>query len=352
MATPLNIVVDRNIPFIAEAVAGMGNVAFLPGDGITPEIMRDTDILLTRTRTKCDSRLLDGSRCSFIGTATIGTDHINLDYCKSRGITVANAPGCNAPAVAQYVLAAIARSLKPGECFADRTLGIIGVGNVGSILERWARGLGMHVLLNDPPRRETGDDGKEYVGLDKIAAECDVISVHTPMTTVGRYPTYHLIDEDFIAMTQRRPMIVNAARGPVADTSALKRGLSDGRLSAVCIDCWEGEPDIDPELLSVAAVATPHIAGYSWEGKVRGTSMILAALSAHLREVYGMDIAPELLRRGIPEIGKVPEVITADQIKYDIEADTAALKSAKGGQIASTFESLRNNYKFRPEPKS
>ena len=141
MNKPLKIVADRNIPFIEEAIAGLGSAMFLPCDAVTPEIMRDTDILLTRTRTKCDSYLLDGSPCTFIGTATIGTDHIDLPYCTSRGITVANAPGCNAPAVAQYVLAAISRTLRPGETLADRTLGIIGVGNVGSILDRSARGL-------------------------------------------------------------------------------------------------------------------------------------------------------------------------------------------------------------------
>lgn len=351
MNKPLKIVADRNIPFINEAIEGLGTTVCLPGDAVTPEEMRDTEILLTRTRTKCDSRLLDGSPCTFIGTATIGTDHIDLPYCASRGITVANAPGCNAPAVAQYVLAAISHTLRPGETLADRTIGIIGAGNVGSILERWARGLGMKVLLNDPPREEAGTDGKIYVGLEEIAEKCDVITVHTPLTREGRHATYHLINDEFLAMTRRRPMIINAARGPVTDTEALKRAFRGGKISGLAIDCWEGEPAIDTELLEMAAVATPHIAGYSREGKVRGTSMVLDALATHLSTRYGIDITAKKIKASLPKIGRVPEVITADQIGYDIEADTASLKSVPPGQLPATFESLRNNYPLRPEPQ-
>lgn len=351
MNKSLKIVADRNIPFIAEAIGELGTAVYLPGDAVTPEVMRDADILLTRTRTKCDAALLDGSPCTFIGTATIGTDHIDLPYCASHGITVANAPGCNAPAVAQYVLAAVSRTLRPGETLADRTLGIIGVGNVGSILERWATGLGMTVLLNDPPREEAGTDGKSYAGLEEIAEKCDVITVHTPLTREGRHATFHLINDEFLSMTRRRPMIINAARGPVTDTEALKRAFRSGKISALAIDCWEGEPAIDTELLDMAVVATPHIAGYSREGKVRGTSMVLDALAPHLAGRYGMDITAEKLKVSLPKIGLTPEVITADRIGYDIEADTAALKSVPTDKLPSTFESLRNNYPLRPEPQ-
>lgn len=351
MDKTLTIVADRNIPFLNEALEGLGNIIYLPGDAITPEVIHDADILLTRTRTKCNGSLLDGSKCSFVGTATIGTDHIDLDYCSSHGICVANAPGCNAPAVAQYVLAAIGRSLRPGETFADKTLGIIGVGNVGSILERWAKGLGMKVLLNDPPKAETATDGKEYVDLDTIARGCDVITVHTPLTRSGNHPTYHLINDSFLDKTKKRPMVINAARGPVTDTEALKRALKTGKISAIAIDCWEGEPDIDTELLEMAAVATPHIAGYSEEGKIRATSMVLDALARHLSRHYGMDITPEKLTSTLPHTAPVPETITPAAINYDIDADTSSLKSIPTASLPATFESLRNNYNLRPEPR-
>lgn len=351
MDKTLTIVADRNIPFLNEALEGLGNIIYLPGDAITPDVMHDADILLTRTRTKCNGSLLDGSKCSFVGTATIGTDHIDLDYCSSHGICVANAPGCNAPAVAQYVLAAIGRSLRPGETFADKTLGIIGVGNVGSILERWAKGLGMKVLLNDPPKAETATDGKEYVDLDTIARECDVITVHTPLTRSGNHPTYHLINDSFLDKTEKRPMVINAARGPVTDTEALKLALKTGKISAIAIDCWEGEPYIDTELLEMAAVATPHIAGYSEEGKIRATSMVLDALARHLSRHYGMDITPEKLTSTLPNTVPVPETITPAAINYDIDADTSSLKSIPTASLPATFESLRNNYNLRPEPR-
>lgn len=350
MGKTLRIVADRNIPFIREAIDGLGATLYLSGDAITPEVMRDADILLTRTRTHCDSALLADSPCTFIGTATIGTDHIDLPYCASRGITVANAPGCNAPAVAQYVLAAIASTLAPGETLAGKTLGIVGAGNVGSILERWARGLGMEVLLNDPPLQESGTDSRSFVSLDEIARRSDIVTVHTPLTRSGDHPTFHLIDDDFIAKTLRRPMIINAARGPVTDTSALKKALRTGQVSALAIDCWEGEPNIDTELLEMAAVATPHIAGYSEEGKIRATSMVLDALAPHLADHYGLDITAETLKATLPPVSPVPETISEKDLNYDILADTAILKAIPAPELPQSFESLRNDYHLRPEP--
>lgn len=346
----LRIVADRNIPFIQPALAGLGTTLYLPGDKITPEIAREADIILTRTRTHCDARLLDGSRCSFIGTATIGTDHIDLDYCASRGITVANAPGCNAPAVAQYVLAAIHATLRPSETMADRTLGIIGVGNVGSVLMRWAEGLGMTVIANDPPRQKRGDSTIHFSSLEEIAEKCDVISIHTPYTRSGEHPTHHLIGADFLATVKRRPMVVNAARGPVADTVAMNRALADGIVSSLVIDCWEGEPNIDLTLLDNSLFATPHIAGYSYQGKVRGTSMGLVALAEHLRSHFGLPVTDDELLATLPALRPVPDTITVDEIGYDIAADTRRLKDVAPQLIPSTFETLRNNYDLRREP--
>lgn len=346
----LKIVADRNIPFIDTAISGLGETIYLPGDKITSEVVADADILLTRTRTRCNAALLDGSRISFIGTATIGTDHIDLDFCGARGITVANAMGCSAPAVSQYVLAAIASTLRPGETFADRTLGIIGVGHIGTVLKQWAEKMGMKVLSNDPPREEAGDTSIEYSTLDDIAEKCDVITVHTPYTTDGPHPTHHLLGDGFLSKLRRRPMVINSARGPVADTAALKRAYADGLVSALVIDCWEGEPAIDLQLLADAVFATPHIAGYSYQGKVRATSMVLTALAAYLQSHFGMDVTAADLTAGLPHVKPTPESITPEQIGYDIAADTLRLKNVAPELIPVTFESLRNNYPLRNEP--
>lgn len=338
----MKIVADKNIPFLQEPLSGMDcETVYIKGDAITGDVMRDADILLTRTRTRCDCELLDGSRCKFIGTATIGTDHIDLDYCRKRGITVANAPGCNAPGVAQYVLTAVKTILKKGETFADKTIGIIGVGNVGSLVKKWAESLGMRVLVNDPPKY---GDSQINAPLSTIAKECDVITVHTPLTRDGEHPTYHLIDKEFLNSLQRAPLLINSARGAVIDTDAVKKALKAERLSAVAIDCWEGEPNIDRELLDMATIATPHIAGYSYEGKVRATAMTLDALTSFLKS-NGETRLPGKINI---YINPVPEAITPGMLTYDILSDTAALKSADG--VAATFESLRNDYQLRHEP--
>lgn len=334
----MKIVIDRNIPFIAGPLATLGEVVSLSGDAITPEVMADADILLTRTRTRCDARLLDGSRCRFIGTATIGTDHIDMDYCAANGITVANAPGCNASAVAQWVLAAIRAHVGPDRALSDVTLGVIGAGNVGSIVVRWARHLGMKVLVNDPPLEASAPERHEYSTLAEIAHECDVITVHTPLTTGGEWPTRHLIGEDFVRELKRQPLIMNAARGPVSDTRALLGGLDAGLIGNVAIDCWEGEPAINDELLRRALIATPHIAGYSRQGKIRASQMVLDALSSYLS-------LPTPLRADAPAIAPVPEKITESMVRYDIMADTEALKNHP-----EQFEALRNSYHLREEP--
>lgn len=356
----MKIVADENIPFLKDSLEGMDcEKVYLKGDAISADDVRDADILLIRTRTHCDSSLLDDSRCAFIGTATIGTDHIDLEYCHKRGITVANAPGCNAPGVAQHVLTAVKTILMEGETFSDKTIGIIGEGNVGSLVRKWAESLGMRVLVNDPPKY--GDSPKN-TPLSTIARECDIITIHTPLTHEGAYPTYHIINEEFLNTLQRRPLLINSARGAVIDTVAVKRALKNGTLSAAAIDCWEGEPNIDTELLDMAIIATPHIAGYSYEGKVRATAMIIDALTSHLKR-NGETQLPAPLNI---QLNPIPDAITPEMLAYDILADTTALKSATGSNslptntvanlhasekaLVSTFESLRNTYPLRHEP--
>ena len=332
----MRIVVDSHIPHIQGLIERHAQVLYLePGD-ITREAVRDADALIVRTRTRCDAGLLDGSRVRFIGSATIGTDHIDLDYCARHGITVRNAPGCNAPAVAQWVLCAIAAWMRHWGITTPSglSLGVVGVGHIGSIVARWARQLGFTVLLNDPPRESAeGSADGFFSPLDLLQRQCDIITFHTPITRGGQWPTWHLCDQAFLDRLTRCRLILDAARGPIADNAALLRWHGD-----VALDCWENEPDISRPLLEKAIVATPHIAGYSAEGKQRGTAMMLAALNAH----YGWDIPiPEI---AAPSTGAARVTLDGIVASYDILADTTALKASP-----STFESQRNHYPHRPE---
>ena len=305
-----------------------------PGD-FTPEAVAHADAIIIRTRTRADEALLGASPVQFVGTATIGTDHIDLEWCHSHGITTSSAPGCNAPGVGQYVIAA---AIQLGYKMPDTTIGIVGVGNVGRIVEQWARATGMKVMLCDPPRaRREGSEG--FCNLDQIAREADIISFHTPLTLSGPDATRHLISEDFLNSCRRKPVIINAARGAVADTQALIRAIDSGIIAAPVIDCWEGEPAISRELLSRAAIATPHIAGYSREGKMRATEMALTAFCNH----FGLPMPAQL-----PDDLSVAPAPTADSISasYDIMADDAMLRSNP-----SDFEHLRNSYNYRHEPR-
>lgn len=332
----LKIIVESKVPYLRGLLEPYATVEYLDPDRITPQAVADADALIVRTRTRCDAQLLEDSRCSFVATATIGTDHIDLPWCTARGITVANAPGCNAPAVAQYVLGSVAAlATRP---LNELCIGIAGVGHVGRILERWARSLGMRVMLCDPPRSRA-EGGEQWCSLDEIAREADVVTFHTPLTTAGRDATLHLADARFFSMLRRRPIVINAARGPVVDTHALIDAIDSGVVSAAVIDCWEGEPKISHELLERTAVATPHIAGYSRQGKWRASQMALDALTAHF---------------GLPRISlaeeapaPVPPAVTAREVaaSYNpLEADTPALKAHPGN-----FEELRNNYRLRDE---
>lgn len=335
----MKIVADSKIPFLKGLLEPVvQEVLYVPGGDITNEVLRDAQVLLTRTRTRCDRRLLQGTAVKFIGTATIGTDHIDLDYCRHNGITVVNAPGCNAPAVAQWVHSTILQWLatRPAPLNHPLTLGIVGVGHVGSIVARWAHQLGYCVLLNDPPlaaKAANSHSPSHFSPLTSLMRECDIITFHTPLTREGEYPTWHLCDETFLNELQRCKFIINAARGAVCDNEALLRWHGD-----VALDCWEGEPNINRDLLDKALVATPHIAGYSLQGKQRGTSMIIEALNRH----FGWNITP--VQASTPLKGA--EHVTPQTIidSYNPLVDTSHLKSAP-----TTFESLRNNYPLRHE---
>lgn len=324
------------MPFVRGLLETCGSVVYAAPADITPEAVRDVDAIIIRTRTRADEALLGASRCSMVATATIGTDHIDLPWCAARGIEVANAPGCNAPAVGQYVFGSLAAvSSRP---LRDLTLGIVGVGHVGVIVERWARSLGMRVLRCDPPRQRA-EGGSGWHTLADIAHEADAITFHTPLTHSGPDATFHMADEAFFASLRRRPVIINAARGPVVDTPALIKALDGGLVGAAVIDCWENEPDISLALLARAAVATPHIAGYSREGKWRASQMALDAVTAH----FGLP----RLQLHEPAPLPVPDAITEAQAAASYNpllADTPVLKS-----FPALFEQLRNRYDLRTE---
>ena len=280
----MKIIVDSHIPQIQGLIEPRAEVLYLePGD-ITRDAVKDADALIVRTRTHCNASLLDDSRVRFIGSATIGTDHIDLDYCAAHGITVRNAPGCNAPAVAQWVFGAIDAWMRQRGITTPEglTLGIVGVGHIGSIVARWGRQLGFTVLLNDPPREKSdGSLDEIFEPLETLQRHCDIITFHTPLTRDGQWPTWHLCDQTFLEGLTSCRLLLNAARGAIADNAALLQWHGD-----IALDCWENEPRISRDLLEKCIVSTPHIAGYSLQGKQRGTAMMLEALNEH----YGWDI--------------------------------------------------------------
>ncbi|MDE6267466.1 MAG: 4-phosphoerythronate dehydrogenase [Muribaculaceae bacterium] len=338
----MKIIVENRIPYIEGVLEPYGTVEYLPAEAITADAVRDADALLTRTRTRCDAKLLAGSTVKFVGTATIGTDHIDKDFCREAGIEVANAPGCNAPAVAQYVMGALT-ALKGADGLRGRTLGVVGVGHVGRIVADWGKKLGMNVLECDPPRHRD-EGGRHWVTLDEIAERADFITFHTPLTRGGTDRTWHLADGKFFDQLGRQPVIVNAARGAVVDTEALLAAREAGLTGELVIDCWEGEPDVNRRLLDVADVATPHIAGYSREGKVRATAMVVDALAEKfgLPMRYRLDSAPFAVAEG------AAENVTAKGIaeSYDPRADRLPLSDV---YVPEAFEAMRNNYALRPE---
>lgn len=334
----MKVIVDDKIPFIREAIESIADeVIFIPGKEFTPAIVKDADALIVRTRTLCNRKLLKGSKVKFIATATIGYDHIDTAYCKEAGIAWTNAPGCNSNSVAEYIESALVLLKRRDVALEDMTMGIIGAGNVGSRVATKARGFNMKVLENDPPRAAAEGNGK-FCSLEEIAENCDIISFHTPLIMDGEYKTFHLADEKFFQSLKKRPIIINTSRGEVIDTQALLNAINCERVSDVIIDVWEREPNIDLRLLHHAFIATPHIAGYSADGKANATRMALEALCKFF------DIEPDF------EITITPRPrITAKWIlhnynniplrAYDPTTDTQKLKAHP-----EKFEEMRNNH--------
>ena len=275
----MKIIIDDKIPYIRGAFEDVAEVIYLPGSKTTAEIVRDADAIVTRTRTICNEKLLAGSSVKFIATATIGYDHIDTDYCDAAGIKWTNAPGCNSKSVEQYIastLMVLAETKKLQ--LKDLCIGIVGVGNVGSKVAKICEIFGMKVLLNDPPR-ERAEGPEKFVSLETVKNEADIISLHVPLNTKGEDATFHMGDESFFSALKKKPVLINSCRGEVIKTDAVKKALKTKQISAFVCDCWENEPDLDLELLGMTEIATPHIAGYSKDGKAKGTLMSVQAIS-------------------------------------------------------------------------
>lgn len=338
----MKVIVDDKIPFIKEAIEKIADeVVYAPGKDFTPSLVKDADALIIRTRTRCNRELLEGSKVKFIATATIGFDHIDAEYCREADITWTNAPGCNSASVAQYLQSSLIllQTLK-GINLPEVTIGIIGVGNVGSKVAKVAQELGMRVLLNDLPREDK--EGKQgFSSLQTLAEECDILTFHVPLYKEGKYKTFHLADEAFFRSLKRSPIIINTSRGEVIETAALLKALQTGLISDAVIDVWENEPDINLSLLYKVFIGTPHIAGYSADGKANATRMSLGSLCRHFGIQADYHIAPPEPENPII-IASTP---TEAYLKmYDPRKDCEALRAHP-----ELFEKLRGDYPLRRE---
>ena len=346
----LKIVADEKIPYLKGILDSYAEVRYLPATDIDKAVLANADALLIRTRTKCNEALLEGSPVKFIATATIGHDHIDKDYCKSRNICWVNAPGCNSSSVQQYMLAALL-VLSEAQHFdlQGKTLGIIGVGNVGSKIQKAAGILGMKLKLNDPPRYRM--EGKQsFTELDELLQTCDIVSLHVPLNMDGTDRTFHLFDQTAFGKMKNGAWLINSSRGEVVDTASLKNAMLSGNLGGAILDVFENEPNLDLELLRKLFISTPHIAGYSTDGKANGTSSIVESCSRFFKlPVSGF--YPELPAPQSPEItidgkGKTIRQVLLEAVNhtYPIFGDHVLLQ-----QNPSGFEKQRENYPLRRE---
>lgn len=341
---PLKLVVDNKIPYIAGQAERLGCVRYIDGAAITADDVRDADALIIRTRTRCNSALLKGSNVQFVATATIGFDHIDTAFMAEANIRWTNCPGCNAPSVAQYVAHSLLLLEEAGKLRLNNcTVGIVGVGHVGRCVDEAVRKLGCRTLLCDPPRAEV-EQSDAFVTLDAICRQADVVSFHTPLTHEGRHATWHLANATFFEQLQRQPVIVNSSRGEVVCTEALLQALEKGWVRAAVIDTWENEPHIHRDLLQKAFIATPHIAGYSADGKACGTRMALEAVAQHFGIQQTFDVQPPQLPADYAYYTEDPRDPLSPLRLYHPFRDSQALKAEP-----EKFEYLRGHYPLRRE---
>lgn len=350
----MKIVADENIPFVQEAFGTLGDVTVLPGREIGPEQVRDTDLLLVRSVTAVGAKLLEGSRVRFVGSATIGLDHVDEAWLRTRGIVLAYAPGSNANSVAEYVVAALV-ALREERC-AGRTLGIVGLGRIGTLVRDKARALGMAVLANDPPLERAGKAG--LVSLEGLLKRSDIVTCHVPLIREGPDATAHLLDASRLLLLRPHAAVINTSRGAVVDNAALLRCLQEKRLGGAVLDVWEGEPQPDPALVRAVTLGTPHIAGHSWNGKAAGTKMLYDAACTFFNRRFkwapptppgGADRRPVAV-----EAGRSLDEVLRELVPrfYDIRRDDAALRAIAelpDSEQGRAFDHFRASYPARLE---
>lgn len=347
----MKIVVDDKIPFIKGVLEKYAEVVYLEGSKISQKDLLEANALIIRTRTKCNANLLEGTKVEFIATATIGFDHIDTEYCRSRKITWTNAEGCNSSSVQQYLAAALIFLIdKFNLSLNNLTIGVVGIGNVGNKVATLCDTLGMKVLLNDPPR-ERLEGSKSFVSLDTIVSDADIITLHVPLNYEGQDKTYHLVDDNILSRLGKHQILINTSRGEVVKTESLKNAIQNKKLMSCILDVWEDEPNIDLGLLDLVDIGTPHIAGYSVDGKANGTAMSVNSFCRHfgfdLKDWYPNNIT--ILPVPTIEIGctnlNFQEIISKlIHITYDILKDDRVLRTSP-----RNFEKQRGEYPVRRE---
>lgn len=349
----MKILIDENMPYAEALFSQLGEVILKPGRSLTADDLIDVDALMIRSVTKVNAALLEkANKLKFVGSATAGMDHVDQSLLASRGITFTAAPGCNKVGVAEYVFSVMMiLAQQEGNSVFDKTVGIIGAGQVGSYLAKSLSGIGINVLINDPPKQAQGDS-REFTPLDTLIEAADIITVHTPLTSDGEWPTTHLFDEKRIDKLRADQVLINAARGPIVDNSALKARLEKNDGFRAVLDVFEFEPKVDAELLPLLSFATPHIAGYGLEGKARGTTMVFNSYCEFLGEALRADPAELLPTAPIPELSLSRDwdeatLASLIQLVYDVRKDDAVFRREIGKEGA--FDAMRKAYWDRRE---
>lgn len=344
----MKIVIDEDIPFIQNIFEPYCEVVFLPGNRISHEDVRDADALIVRTRTNCNQQLLENSKVRFIATATIGFDHIDTDWCFKNNIQWTSAAGCNANAVVQYIICALLDLIHRAKLNPEnKTLGIVGVGNVGSRLAKIAEFIGFNVLRYDPPRADK--EGKKAFCSKEELFQADIISVHVPLNKEGSYPTYHWADSDFFNALKTGSIYLNSSRGEVTDEKALLQAIKSNKIGTCVLDVWENEPAINKELLSYIDTGTPHIAGYSAQGKSNATAIVVEKtadfLGLEIKYKCPLQLPSKAIQVDIKELNYWELLHYVMSSTYDIQVDNNNLR-----QNIIGFEKLRKEYNYRHEP--
>lgn len=351
------IVADENIPLLDAFFESFGEIRRVPGRSIDRATVEQADVLLVRSVTNVNRALLEGSKVRFVGTCTIGTDHLDLDYFQQAGISWSSAPGCNARGVVDYVLGSLLTLAEiEGADLKQRTYGVVGAGEVGGRLVEVLKGLGWNVLVCDPPRQSA--EGGDFVSLEQIIERCDVISLHTPLKKHGAQSTWHLFDRDRLSQLKPGTWLINASRGPVVDNAALRNVLLQREDLQAVLDVWEGEPEVDVALADLCVLATPHIAGYSLDGKQRGTAQIYQAFCDFLGQPATVSLSELLPAPWLAQVTLNAQTDPAWALAmlcrgvYDPRRDDADFRRSLVGSVSeqrAAFDALRKHYPLRRE---